>query len=236
MTAESDNHPAPHRPVAALAWLRAHLPVTALAWLRARGPSAALEIGVNLAAPFVIFELAQPRIGDTFALMAAAAPPLTWSVIELARRRRLDALSLIVLAGLALSAIALLGGGGPRLLQLRERLVMPLIGLVFLGSAAIGRPLIYQLARARIKRRSGDAGWFETLRDHPKFRRAMMVMTLAWGAALVIEPALAAVLVFILPIPVYLVVSPILGYGAFAALTAWTWWYARKKVAAARAH
>jgi len=112
---------------------------------------------------------------------------------------------------------------------------MPLIGLVFLGSAAIGRPLIYQLACARIKRASGDASWFETLRDHPKFRRAMMVMTLAWGAALVIEPALAAVLVFILPIPVYIVVSPVLGYGSFAALTAWTWRYARGRIRPLRA-
>jgi hypothetical protein len=223
MTPDADNRPTGRRPAAALAWLRAH------------GPGAAVEIVVNLALPLAIFQSARAHIGDTRALMAAAAPPLAWTVSELAWRRRLDALSIIVLAGLALSLIGFAGGGGPRLLQLRERLVMPVIGLVFLGSAAIGRPLIYQLARARIKRSAEEAGWFEALRDHPAFRHAMMVMTLAWGAALVIEPAIAAGLVFILPVPVYMVISPVLGYGAFVALTAWTWWYARRRIRPLRA-
>jgi hypothetical protein len=201
----------------------------AAGWLRAHGPKVALEVGVNFALPFLIFTLAKPQLGDTWALIAAAGPPLVWTVAELVLHRRLDALALIALAGLTLSLLGFVGGGDAKLIQLRERLVMPVIGFVFLGSAAIGRPLIYQLARARI-RRAEDSGWFEALREMPAFRRTMMVMTLAWGAALVIEPALAAVLVFALPIPVYMIVSPVLGYGSFAALTVWTFWYARRRI------
>ena len=72
--------------------------------------------------------------------------------------RRLDALSLLVLAGIVLSLLAFFGGGGPRMLQLREKLVTGVIGLAFLASAAVGRPLIYELARAGMARSGSRFG------------------------------------------------------------------------------
>jgi hypothetical protein len=207
-----------------------------LAWVRQSGPGLIIELGVNVAAPYGLFSLLQPALGDAGGLIAGAAPPLAWSIAAFVRARRIDALSLVMLAGIALSLLALAGGGGARLLQLRERLVTGAIGLVFLGSAAIGRPLIYQLARARLRRRAmNELGVFESLRDSPIFRRAMMVMTLVWGVALVGESALAAVLVFTLSIRDYLIVTPLIGYPMLAAVTAWTFWYARRRVIAARA-
>ena len=207
-----------------------------LAWLKEQGPNLAVEIGVNMLLPLAIYSLVQPRLGTVVGLIASSAPPLVWSLGGFTLSRRVDALSLLVLAGIAMSLIAFFGGGGPRFLQLRERLVMVVIGLVFLGSAAIGKPLIYQLARARIRRESGgDARWFEALRDAPAFRRAMTIMTIAWGLALVAEPLLCAGLVFVLTTQQYMIVNPILGYGTFVALTAWTWAYARRRILAIRA-
>jgi hypothetical protein len=207
---------------------------SALAWLRRNGPGIVIELGVNVALPYVLFSLLQPKLGDVGGLLAGAVPPLAWSIAGFVRVRRIDALSLIVLAGIALSLLAFAGGGGARLLQLRERLVTGAIGLVFLGSAAIGRPLIYQLARARLRRRAtSELGVFESLRDSPIFRRAMMVMTLVWGVALVGESAFAAVLVFTLSVKDYMIVAPLIGYPALAAVTAWTFWYARRRVTAA---
>lgn len=75
-------------------------------------------------------------------------PPILWSLVEFARRRRLDALSVLVVSGIALSLLAMLGGGGARFLQLREKLVTAVIGLLFVGSALISKPLVYELARA----------------------------------------------------------------------------------------
>jgi len=206
----------------------------AWSWARTNAPKAGLEIAVNFALPFALYSASHARIGDVYAMMAASAPPLAWSVVEFARRRRVDAVSLLVLAGIVLSLVAFLGGGGVRFLQLRERLVTAVIGCVFLGSAAIGRPLIYQLSRARIRGRVGahQLGAFEQLRDHPRFRRLMMVMTLAWGVALVAESAVCAVLVFTLSIKAYMVASSVIGYSALGAMTAWSWWYARRRIAA----
>jgi hypothetical protein len=119
-------------------------------------------------------------------------------------------------------------------LQLRERLVTAAIGLVFLGSAAIGRPLIYQLARARLSRRGAahEIGAFDSVRDDPRFRRAMMVMTLAWGVALVSESAVCVALVLTLSIKQYMIVSAVVGYSTIVAMTAWTFWYARRRIVA----
>ena len=111
---------------------------------------------------------------------------------------RLDALSVLVVSGIALSLLAMLGGGGARFLQLREKLVTGVIGLMFLGSAAVGKPLIYEwrerpCGASRRLRRSE----FEALQVHAGFRRTMMVMTLVWGVGLLADVAVAVVLVFV---------------------------------------
>ena len=154
----------------------------ALPWVRLNGVRIGTEALVNFVGPFLIYDLSKPSLGDVHALMASSAPPIGWSIIEFVRKRRVDALSMLVLTGIALSLLAFFGGGSAKFLQLRERMVTGLIGLIFLGSAAIGRPLIYQLARATTMRRSpSQLAELESLRDNVYFRRTMMVMTLVWG-------------------------------------------------------
>jgi len=179
---------------------------------------------------------AKPALGDVKALLASSAPPLLWSLATFARKRRVDVLSVFVLAGIALSLVAFLGGGSVRFLQLRENLVSAAFGLAFLISAAIGKPLIYELARATARRKStAEAATLEGMRDNAGFRRVMMLMTIVWGTGLLVQTALACVLVFVLSIGTYLIVSPILGYGTIGALGLWTYWYGqRRKRRAAR--
>lgn len=205
-----------------------------MTWARTNGPGAGLELAVNFALPYVVYRATQGRLGDVDALMAASAPPLAWSILEFARRRRIDALSLLVLAGIVLSLVAFIGGGGVRFLQLREQLAGAVIGLMFLGSAAIGKPLIYQLALARIRREAGQASWLEALSHDPRLRRVMMVMTLSWGIALLAQSAACVVLVFVLSIRSYLIVGPIVGYVVLGAMIAWSLWYGRQRIAPLR--
>jgi hypothetical protein len=200
----------------------------ALELVRQHGLAMAGEALVNIVGPLLIYDFTKHTLGDAGALIASSGPPILWSLVEFARRRRVDALSILVLAGIGLSLLAFIGGGGARFLQLREKLVTVLIGLVFLGSAAIGRPLIYQLARATLRRRgASELEEFESLRDNPYFRRSMMVMTLVWGFGLIIEAAISVVLVFALSIHDYLLASPIVGYGAMGGLSLWTFAYVR---------
>jgi hypothetical protein len=198
-------------------------------FLRERGASTALEIGVNFALPLLVFDLAKPHLGEVRALMASSGPPILWSLVEFVRRRRVDALSLIVLAGIGLSLLAFLGGGSAKFLQLREKLVTGLIGVGFLVSAAIRRPLIYELARATVRRRSPDElADFDSWRDNAGFKRTMSFMTLVWGFGLIADTAVGCGLVMLLSVHDYLIAGPIFGYSAYGALMLWTFWYARR--------
>jgi hypothetical protein len=199
-------------------------------FIRARGVGIGREALVNFVAPFLIYDLGRRRFGDLHALVAASAPPIIWSVIEFIRRRRLDAVSILVIAGIALSLLAFIGGGGAKFLQLRESLVGGLVGLVFLGSAAVGKPLIYQLAHASMMRRSADeAAAFAARREGPGFKYSMTVMTLVWGFGLLTQTAIACVLVFSLSIHDYLLIGPIVGYGFLGGLIGWSVLYGRHR-------
>lgn len=208
-------------------------------YLRNNGGHVLVEALVNFILPFVIYSYAEASLGDVRALLLSSAPPIAWSLVEFARHRRVDALSVLVVAGIVLSLLAMIGGGGPKFLQLRENLVTGIIALVFLGSALIGKPLIYQLARASMRRKSaGEAQEFEALQVHAGFRRTMTVMTLVWGLGLLANVAVSVALVFALSIRTYLIVGPVVGYATMGALTLWTFLYgqhARRRGEARRA-
>jgi uncharacterized membrane protein len=197
------------------------------AWIRESGFHFALEIAFNFALPLVIYDLVSPSHGDFYALLASMAPPMLWSVVEFARNRRVDALSVLIIAGIGLSLIAAFGGGDARWLQLRENIPTVIIGLVFLGSAAIGRPLIYTLTRAVLMRKSPEEiEAFED--DKDQFHQAMMIVTLVWGFGLIASSLVSCALIFKLSIHDYLIVSPILGYATMGALAIWTALYSRR--------
>lgn len=200
-------------------------------FLRNNGLTIVREGGINIVLPYLIYSYAQPLYGDVHALMASSAPPIAWSVIEFARHRRVDFISVFVLLGIGLSLLAFLGGGGMKFLQLREQLVGVIFSFVFLGSAAIGRPIIYEMARAGLKRanQTSELERFESLRDHGPFRRTMTVITLVWGFGLLLGALVAIALVFALSIKEFLVVNPIIGYATIGPLALWTFWYARKR-------
>ncbi|HZC38310.1 MAG TPA: VC0807 family protein [Sphingomicrobium sp.] len=198
-------------------------------YLKKNGVHVLIEALVNFILPFMIYNYAEAPLGEVRALLASSAPPIAWSLVEFARHRRLDALSLLVVSGIALSLLAMIGGGGVQFLQLREKLVTGVIGLAFVGSALIGKPLIYELARATMRRKSaGEAEQFEALQIHAGFRRTMMVMTWTWGLGLLADVAVSVVLVFALSIREYLIVNPILGYGTMGALSLWSFLYGQR--------
>jgi hypothetical protein len=190
-------------------------------------PGFVAELGVNFLLPWLAYRLALPHLGETGALIASAVPPIVWSLIELARFRRVDALSVMVVAGIVLSVAAMALGGSPRVLLLRESLVSGAIGVVFLLSLPMRRPLIFYFARATVAREmEGGAAHFETLwRERPGLASSMRLMTLVWGAGLTCETALRAWMALAWPIERFLVVSPFIGYGIYGGLALWTLWY-----------
>lgn len=189
----------------------------------------ALEMVVNIVLPWLVYWLAKPRLGEVHAIMVSAIPPILWSLGGFIRRRVLDALSIIVLAGIGLSLLGFALGGSPRLLLLRESLITGLIGLAFLASVVIGRPLIEVLARAALARQAAIEDKPEEWDESPAARRAFKVMTIVWGCGFVAETCVRALLVFYLPVGQALVAGPVVGYTAIGLLIGWMYLYMRSQ-------
>ena len=169
-----------------------------------------IEILINMVLPWLIYVEAQPSLGRVHALMVSAVPPLVWSVAQLAVKKRIDALSMLVIAGIVLSLAAFFGGGSFRMLELREHLVTGLIGLVFVGSVLIGRPLLDVLLRAMMQGKSqAEAARLAQRLENP---RQVRLLTLAIGSLLLLQTMVAISLVFTLPVREFLIVSPVLSY------------------------
>jgi hypothetical protein len=187
-----------------------------------------VEIAVNIGAPYAIYQGAVSTMGEAPALLLSSIPPILWSLVEFAYRRRVDAISILALAGIVLSLAAFYGGGGVQMLQLREKLVTGVIGLVFLGSTVIGRPALYEIGKAAMTRAGSNQAMFIKAYGPALFRRRLALMTVVWGLGLLADVAVSAVLVFRLSIPNYLIVNPLLGYVTMGGLALWSLFYARR--------
>ena len=192
-----------------------------------------IELLVNFLLPWLIYRYTQAQYGETHALILSAAPPLLWSGVELARFRRVDALSLMVLIGIVLSLGAMALGGDARMLLMRESLVSGVIGLAFLLSMFCRRPLIFYLARATVARESGwthdAAGRFDDLwEQRPALAKSLTLMSLVWGLGLLGETLLRAWLAWTWPVERFLLITPFLSYAIFGALAAWTFLYRQR--------
>lgn len=173
-------------------------------WLRRNWLRVTLDLVVNFALPVLIFDWAQPHWGEARALLASTVPPLLWGAGSFAKERRIDALSVIALAGISLSLLAFVGGGSAQLIALKEKMVTLLFAFAFLGSAMIGKPLIYPLARATMARQSRAAAEsFDARRDEASVRYTVTVMTWVWGLVLLADALLSAFLVYNLPMGLY---------------------------------
>ena len=189
------------------------------------------ELVANFVAPYLVYEALASRYGDVPALIASALPPLLWSGYELIKTRRLDAISILVVAGILFTVGATALGGSARLIQIRDALVTGAIGVMFLGSLALKKPMIFYLARAT-QARNTEAGAtaFEALWLRPGVPRVFRLMTGVWGIGLVLQTALMCYLAWIWPIGRYLLLSPFISYAIFGGLMVWSLWYgARRK-------
>jgi hypothetical protein len=195
----------------------------------------ALELIVNLVLPWLTYRLLAPYTSEFAATAWSAAPPTLWSLIELIRHRSLDALSVLVITGIALSLAALVFGGSPRMLLVRENLFTAPLGLLFLLSLAMKRPLIYYAARAVMTRNapSEHQARFEAAWQTPPVLRGLRIMSLVWGCGLIFQGLLLGWMAWTWPTERYLILSPIIGYGIFAVLGVWSWQY--RKVLGRRA-
>lgn len=187
------------------------------------------DIALNATIPAALYLFAKRFISpsELTALLWATSFPLLKSAYGLTKRRELDPVALLILLGLAASVIAVLFGGNPHLLLVRESFFTGAFGLACLISLVLPRPLMFYFGRYFMagrdtqKRDTFNARW-----QDPAVRRAHRLVTGIWGLVFVGEFILRIALVYSLPAPVVLAISPFSTGLVTVGTIVWTFWYA----------
>ncbi len=136
------------------------------------------------------------------------------------RTRRFDGFAAFMLAEFGLGLGLALVTGDTRFLVAKDSFSTGAAGLIFLATCVIGRPMVWHAAarfqpaaRAELERR------WDT---DPGFRRAFRVLTLVWGAGLLIESVVRVVVAYTLHVDTAAGLSLVLRIVTTGLLVLWT--------------
>jgi intracellular septation protein A len=183
---------------------------------------------INGVAPFAINMLAQPHMSAIDALLLASSVPALFTLGGVIWKKHIDALGLLVMVGLLLSAIVAVLFKSPRLLLLQSSAVSGVFGIVMLISLFLPKPALFYIARSIMTQNdpqrlaSFNADW-----SFPQFRSFYRTLTLVWGSVTVAQVVLHTVLAFTLPISLMLMLGPILTFAAIIPAAHWSVHYMR---------
>ncbi|WP_235025222.1 VC0807 family protein [Caballeronia terrestris] len=191
-----------------------------------------LAFFVNVLLPAAAYRIASTRFGPAGALIASALPLIAWMCIDFKRFRHFDALSAVVLAGVGMSLLVLASSPARWLTMAREPLVSGVIGVLFLSSLLLERPLIYYLARSTLSReqRGRELEFDATWRTQPALVRSIRFMTAVWGVGLVAENLARLWLTYSLNDHDAQQASTWVRYAFYGGLTLWTIFYRRNYI------
>ena len=167
---------------------------------------------LNAVFPVILYKLSKRYFSasEFTALVVAALFPIGKSAFELAYHRQLDPISILVLLGIGADGVALLFGGSPRLLLVRESLITGVFGLACFFSLLLPRPMMFYFSRYFIagtdpvRQARFNAAW-----QFQEVRFCHRLITIVWGCTFVGELLLRIVLIYNLPAALVLVISPI---------------------------
>ena len=155
------------------------------------------------------------------ALVLSGAVPAVGVIAGLIRHRRVDAIGLLVLAGIAVGTVLGLVSGNPRIVLVEGSVPTAVFGLLCLGSLWARRPLIYRFAVEFIGADTPKGRDFESLWQYPGFRHAFRLYTVVWGVAYLAEAAARIIIVETTSTGTALSVSKVMPYVVGAAIVAW---------------
>jgi hypothetical protein len=196
---------------------------------RSRIQAVARLVVFDIAGPLVAYSLLRSAgLSTVSALVVSGAFPAIGVTAGLVRHRRLDALGVLVLAGIAVGTILGLLSGNPRLVLVEGSVPTAMFGLFCLASLWSARPLIYRFAVEFIGADTPKGRDFEARWRYPGFRHAFRLFTVVWGVTYLTEAAARVFIVETTSTSTALTVSKLMPYVVGAALAAWMVGYGRR--------
>jgi hypothetical protein len=197
--------------------------------LRHRLEPLAMIAVFDVAGPLVTYSIARSAgLGAVPALLLSGVSPALGVLLGFARHRRVDAVGILVLAGVAVGTILGLISGNERLILAEGSVPTAIFGFACLGSLRGRRPLIFRFAIEFVGADSPTGRDFAARWQYAGFRHTFRLMTLVWGAAYLTEAAARIVIIEGVPAGTALTISKIMPYVVAALLVAWTNLYGRR--------
>ncbi len=182
----------------------------------------------DIAGPLVAYNLLRSAgFSAVSALVLSGVFPAAGVIIGIAAHRRVDALGVLVLAGIAVGAVLGLVSHNARLVLDEGSVPTAVFGVICLGSLGTPKPLMYRLAVEFIGPDTPKGQEFTGLWQYPEFRRVFRVVTVVWGIGYLAEAVARVVIVQNTSTGTALAITKVLPYAVAAVLTAWTIGYGR---------
>jgi len=193
--------------------------------------SIARDIAINTAIPVACYHFSKAFISpsELTALSIATAFPILKSVRDVVRGGTPDPVSVVVLLGIVASIMALFFSGSPKLLLIRESFFTGALGLICLLSLLplFPHPVMFYFGRFFVTGNDPERiKVYERRWQIPLVRRGHKFIAAVWRFVYVGEFILRVAIVYTVPTPVVLAVSPFLVGVATVIAVIWTFRYA----------
>lgn len=185
----------------------------------------------------VIFDIAGPLVAykvlrshgmtAVSALLLSGAFPALGVTIGAIRHRRVDAVGVLVLAGIVVGTVTGLVSHSARLLLVEGSVPTAVFGLVCLGSLWARYPLMFSFAKEFIGPDTAKGQEMTRLWRYDGYRRVFRVITIVWGVAFLIEAALRVVIIYNTSTGTALALSKVTPFVFLAIMLTWTLAYGR---------
>ena len=183
----------------------------------------------DIAGPLAAYSLLRSAgLSTVTALVVSGALPAVGVTAGVIRHRRVDAIGVLVLAGIAVGTVVGLLSGNPRLVLIEGSVPTAVFGLLCLASLWSRRPLIYRFALEFIGADTPKGHDFEALWRYPGFRHVFRLYTVVWGVAYLAEAAARVIIVETTSTGTALAISKVMPYVVAAALVGWMVAYGRR--------
>jgi intracellular septation protein A len=184
---------------------------------------------LDIAAPLIVVQAAlRAAQSPVVALSIAALFPLADTLSGIVRSRRVSIIGAVSLAAILIGLGLAYVTGNALFAILKDSAFTLVFSLMFLGSLASSRPLIFRLYEQMVDAEA-RAVLDRTWKEQPGLRHAFRSMTLVWGVGLLLEAALRVLASFTLPVAAAASLSPWIAFICIGALIWWTVRFARTR-------
>lgn len=162
------------------------------------------KVIINWLVPLLLYMLLHDTFSsDTADLAVAGVIPAIWTIVLWLLRRQINWIGVITILGLFVAiVVSELSGGGSLPLKLYHPIISGAVGLIFIISVVIRKPLMILLLK---KFKVGDPERF----SNPEVNRKVTIVTAMFGVVLLLDAMIHVIMALSISTGAYLIMSKI---------------------------